>query len=133
MSRFGSDRAQHNYTAEIEQVARMVSTTRNPSSVLQRSLQLLGETLGARGGAVVLRDEVVPRIAGVSWGDYQAQLLELGRELVGGVEADSAPTARQTTLSGAAGNVKSKPIEGVVFGRPPPCPESSDWGDGVIR
>ena len=109
-----NDRAQHSDMAGIEQVARLVSTIRNPSTVLQRTLQVLGESLGVCGGAAVLNGEAL-RLAGVSWGEYQDPLLQLGRELVDGIEADSVPTAR-TTILPASSNVAR--IEGVLLAAP---------------
>ena len=66
MPRSIGDIAQHSHIGPIEQVARFVSTTRNPSTVLLRTLQLLGETVGARGGAVVLNQEAPPRLSVVA-------------------------------------------------------------------
>ncbi len=115
MPRFTADHAQHSYIDPVEQVARIVSTTRNPAAVLQRTLQILGETLGARGGAVVLNGEAPPRLAGVSWGEHQDQMAQLGGELLDGIDADSAPTARQTILPGSA---RPEVTEGVVLAAP---------------
>ena len=115
MPRSAVDRAQHSHIVELEQVARIVSTTRNPATALQRTLQLLGETLGARGGAVVLNDGAPARLSSASWGEYQDPLLQLGRELADGIEADSAPTARHTPLPGRPRN---QAVEGVVLAVP---------------
>src|SRR5687767_14393484 len=98
MSRSDADRAQHNYINNIEQVARIISSSRPPSGVLQRMLQFLGETLGAQGGAVVLGSEFAGRLSGVSWGTFQDESRQLGQELLDGVTVDSTPTARQITL-----------------------------------
>ncbi len=71
MPRSDADRAQHNYITDIEQVARIVSSTRPPSGVLQRVLQLVGETLGAQGGAVVLGGELAIVLPIVTWGAFK--------------------------------------------------------------
>jgi GAF domain-containing protein len=76
---------------------------------------MLGESLGVCGGAAVLHGEAVPRLAGASWGEYQDPLLQLGRELVDGIEADSAPTARATILPSSS---TAERIEGVLLAAP---------------
>jgi Nif-specific regulatory protein len=107
--------AQHSHIEPIEQVARFISTIRNASTALLRTLQLLGEVLGARGAAVVLNQEAPPRLSVVSWGDDQEQIVQLGQELVDGIAADSVPTARQIVLPGASMGAES---EGVVLAAP---------------
>jgi Nif-specific regulatory protein len=115
MSRSDADRAQHNYISHIEQVARMISSSRSPSGVLQRILQFVGETLGAQGGAVVLGGEFAGRLTGVSWGTFQDDSRQLGQELLDGVTVDSTPTARHTTLS----RTSHRPaIDGTVLAAP---------------
>ncbi len=115
MPRSDADRAQHNYITDIEQVARIVSSARPPSGVLQRVLQLVGEAVGAQGGAVVLSGDLTPRFAGVSWGAFQGELQQLGQELLDGVTVDSNPTARPTTLPRTS---KRQAIDGIVLAAP---------------
>jgi hypothetical protein len=43
MSRSDTDRAQHNYINNIEQAARIISSSRPPSGILQRIVQYVGE------------------------------------------------------------------------------------------
>lgn len=114
MPRSDADRAQHNYITDIEQVARIVSSTRPPSGVLQRVLQSVSETLGAQG-AVVLGSELATRFAGVSWGTFQEELQQLGQELLDGVTVDSNPSARPTTLPRTS---KRPAIDGIVLSTP---------------
>ena len=115
MPRSNADLAQHNYINDIEQVARIVSSARPPSGVLQRILQLVGETIGAQGGAVVLCSDFAARLAGVSWGTFQDESLQLGQELLDGVTVDSTPTARQTTLPRTA---QRPAVDGMVLAAP---------------
>ena len=115
MSSSDLDRAQHNYIHDIEQVARIISSARPPSGVLQRILQVVGETLGAQGGAVVLGGDFAARLSGVSWGALQEESRQLGQELLDGVTVDSTPTARQTTLPQTA---QRPAIDGTVLAAP---------------
>ncbi len=103
MPRLAGDRAPRNPIQQIEQVAQLVSSARSPTVVLRRALQLLGETLGACGGTVVLHGGTSRHTQAWSWGEYQQQLVQLGRELADGIEAHSAPTARHTVLPDAGG------------------------------
>src|SRR5262245_1286289 len=96
----------------LEQVARLLSTARSPALVLERALQVLGETLGAYGATIVLTDEAPKRLRGCSWGQYQQQLLEMGQELVDGINVQSATTARHAILPGVAG---ARAAEGVLL------------------
>ena len=77
MPRLDGDRAPHNLIQQIEQVAQLVSSARSPTVVLRRALQLLGETLGACGGTVVLHGGTSRHTQAWSWGEYQQQLVQL--------------------------------------------------------
>lgn len=107
--------APESYIRQMEQIVQLVSTARSPSMALTRTLQLLGEMLGARGGAVVLGGEASRRPPGCSWGEYQQHMVQLGQELSDGIEAHSAPTARHTVLPGF-GNTAAP--EGVLLAAP---------------
>jgi len=87
----------------LEQIAHLVCSARSPALLLERVLQLLGDALEAMAGAVVLVGEAARRSQGWSWGTYQQQMVEVGRELVQGLEAHSAATARSTVLPGTTG------------------------------
>jgi len=87
----------------LEQIAHLVCSARSPALLLERVLQLLGDALEAMAGAVVLVGEAARRSQGWSWGIYQQQMVEVGRELVQGLEAHSAATARSTVLPGTTG------------------------------
>jgi Nif-specific regulatory protein len=87
----------------LEQIADLLSSARSPSLVLERILQLLGQTLGARGGAIVLTDDTPKRLPGCSWGECQGQIVQVGEELADGLSAQATATARQTVLPGLRG------------------------------
>jgi Nif-specific regulatory protein len=93
----------------------MVESTRNPAAVLPRTLRLVGEGVGAGGGAVVFGRAAPRRLQGCSWGEYQQQMLQMGRELADGIEVHSAPTARHTVLPAVGTGV---PPEGVLLAAP---------------
>jgi Nif-specific regulatory protein len=99
----------------LEQIAHLLSTARSPALVLERALQVLGETLGAYGATIVLTDEAPKRLRGCSWGQYQQQLVEMGQELVEGISVQSATTARHAILPGVAG---TRATEGVLLAAP---------------
>lgn len=101
--------------AYITQVAHFISTARSPAVLLPRVLQVLGEALGVRGGAIVLSKHAAPRGRTWSWGEEQSQMVNLAQELADGVEEQHAPTARHTVLAGAPGRVAS---EGVLLAAP---------------
>src|SRR5919201_4985447 len=99
----------------LEQIAYLVRNTRSSALILERALQLLGDALEAVSGAVVLAGEAARRPQGYSWGMYQQQLVQVGCELVEGLAAHSAATARHTVLPGAAGTTTP---EGVLLSVP---------------
>src|SRR5262249_54568388 len=80
----------------LEQIVYLVRSARSSSLILERVLQLLGDVLGAVAAAVVLTGDGARRPQGCSWGTYQEQIVQVGRELVGGLEAHTAATARST-------------------------------------
>ena len=99
----------------LEQIAHLVCSARSSALLVERVLQLLGDALGAMTGAVVLAGEAGRRSQGWSWGIYQQQIVEVGRELVAGLEAHSAATARSTVLPGTTGETAP---EGVLLSVP---------------
>ena len=92
------------------QIAQLVSTSRNPFTTLDRVLHTL-PTRWARAAA----PSSWPTPA--ACGDDQRQIIQMGRELVDGVEAHGEATARHTMLPGAGraseGMVLSMPLTGV--------------------
>ena len=118
----------------LEQIARLAQSARNSALLLERVLQLLGDVLEAIAGAVVLVGEAGKRPQEWCWGTYQQQIVQVGRELVQGLEAHSATTARHIGLlgtkreTGPEGVLLSVPLRGlqqtlgvlVLF-----CPEQS--------
>ena len=100
---------------QLEHIVQLVRTSRNPSATLERVLRTLTEVVGARGGAVVLADISSRRQHEWASGDDQRQIIQMGRELVDGVEAHGEATARHTALPGAAPDRAS---EGVVLSTP---------------
>jgi Nif-specific regulatory protein len=99
----------------LEQIAHLVRSARSSSLILERVLQLLGDVLGAVAGAVVLTADGARRPQGCSWGIYQQQIVQVGGELVEGLEAHSAATARSTGLPGTGGETAP---EGVLLSVP---------------
>ena len=103
----------------LEQTAQLVRTSRNPFTTLDRVLHTLTDALGARGGAIILADASPKRQQEWACGDDQRQIIQMGRELVDGVEAHGEATARHTMLPGAGagraseGMVLSTPLTGV--------------------
>jgi Nif-specific regulatory protein len=96
----------------------LLSSARSPSQALERILQLLGQTLGARGGAIVLTDDTPKRLPGCSWGECQGQIIQVGEELADGLSAQATAIARQTILPslggmpGPEGMLLSAPLRG---------------------
>src|SRR5919201_469963 len=84
----------------LEQIAHLAQSARNSTLLVERVLQLLGDALEAIAGAVVLAGEAGRRPQAWCWGAYQQQIAQVGRELVQGLAAHSAATARQTGLPG---------------------------------
>src|SRR5919199_2918924 len=86
----------------LEQIARLAQSARNAALLVERVLQLLGDTLEAIAGAVVLAGEAGRRPQEWCWGTYQQHIVQVGRELMQGLEAHGAATARHTGLPGTA-------------------------------
>ena len=103
----------------LDQIAQLVRGSRNPFTTLDRVLHTLTDALGARGGAIILADASPKRQQEWACGDDQRQIIQMGRELVDGVEAHGEATARHTMLPGAGagraseGMVLSTPLTGV--------------------
>jgi len=103
----------------LEQIAQLVRTSRNPFTTLDRVLHTLIDVLGARGGAIILADASPKRQQEWACGDDQRQIIQMGRELVDGIEAHGEATARHTVLPGTGpgraseGMVLSTPLTGV--------------------
>ena len=103
----------------LEQIAQLVRTSRNPFTALDRALHTLTDVLGARGGAIILADASAKRQQEWACGDDQKRIIQMGRELVDGIEAHGEATARHTVLPGAGpgraseGMVLSTPLTGV--------------------
>ena len=123
----------------LEQVAHLAQSARSSALLVERVLQLLGDALEAMAGAVVLAGEAGRRPQEWCWGTYQQQIVQVGRELVQGLEAHSAATARSTGLPGTTretgpeGVLLSVPLRGLqqalgvlVFF----CPEATDPSAG---
>ncbi len=115
MSKRATPEASKSLLQRLEQVAQLVSTARHLAIALERGLQLLAETVGARGGAVVLVDTSPRRMQGCSWGVYQEQMIQVGRELVDGLGPESVATARHTILPKLPGTAAT---EGMVLSGP---------------
>ena len=100
---------------QLEQITHLVRNSRNPFATLDRALHTLTDALGARGGAIVLADASPKRQQEWACGDDQRQIVQMGRELVDGVEAHGEATARHTVLPGAGAG---RAPEGVVLSTP---------------
>jgi Nif-specific regulatory protein len=99
----------------LEQIARLAQSARNSALLIERVLQLLGDALEAIAGAVVLTGEAGRRPQEWCWGSYQQQIVQVGRELVQGLEGHSAATARSTRLPGTT---RETGPEGVLLSVP---------------
>jgi Nif-specific regulatory protein len=110
-----ASQAHSNPLHQLEQMADLLSSARSPSFALERTLQLLGHTLEAHGGAIVLTADTPKRLPGCSWGEYQRQIVQVGEELADGLNAQGTATARQTVLPGASGTAAP---EGVLLSAP---------------
>jgi len=86
----------------LEQIAHLAQSARNSALLVERVLQLLGDALEAIAGAVVLAGEAGKRPQEWCWGTYQQQIVQVGRELVQGLEARSAATAKPPLEAPAA-------------------------------
>ncbi len=124
----------------LEHIVRLVHSARSAALLVERVLPLLGEVLGATGGAAVLTGEGQKRPQEWGWGTAQRHLVDLGRELVEGLEAQSPATARHTALPGlrdeasAAGLLIAVPLRGlqqILGGLVFFCPATPDLGLGV--
>ena len=99
----------------LEQIAHLAQSARSSTLLVERVLQLLGDTLEAIAGAVVLVGEAGRRPQEWCWGTYQQQIAQVGRELVQGLATHSAATARHTGLPGAT---RETGPEGVLLSVP---------------
>src|SRR5215831_1089 len=99
----------------LEQIAHLAQSARTSALLVERVLQLLGDALEAIAGAVVLVGEAGKRPQEWCWGTYQQQIAQVGRELVQGLEARSAATARHT---GWLGTRRETGPEGVLLSVP---------------
>ena len=100
---------------QLEQITHLVRSSRNSFAALDRALHTLTDALGARGGAIVLADASPKRQQEWACGDDQKQIVQMGRELVDGIEAHGEATARHTVLPGAG---LGRTSEGVVLSTP---------------
>jgi Nif-specific regulatory protein len=99
----------------LAQATQLLMSARSPALALEHTLQLLGETLGAQGGAIVLTDAAPKSVRGCSWGELQRQMSQVAEELCDGIDIQTTATARQTVLPGAAGTLRP---EGVLLAVP---------------
>ncbi len=99
----------------LEQIAHLTQSARNSTLLVERVLQLLGDALEAIAGAVVLAGEAGRRPQEWCWGTYQQHIVQVGRELVQGLEAHSAATAQHT---GLPGTTRETGPEGVLLAVP---------------
>ena len=110
----------------LEQIAHLAQSARNSALLVERVLQLLGDALEAIAGAVVLAGEAGKRPQEWCWGTYQQQIVQVGRELVEGLEAHSAATARSTgaVIAGVSANPRgdSDDPSGKLHHSPSPAP-----------
>lgn len=83
---------------QLEQIVQLLTSTRNPSLALERTLHLLGDTFGAHSGAITLTLEAPKTLRGCSWGEGQRQMLEVARELCDGIGSQATASVRQTVL-----------------------------------
>src|ERR671931_1813470 len=103
----------------LAQIAHLAQSARNSALLIERVLQLLGDALEAIAGAVVLVGEAGRRPPEWCWGTYQQHIVQVGRELVQGLEAHSAATARHIGLlgtrreTGPQGVLLSVPLRGL--------------------
>ena len=103
----------------LAQIAHLAQNARNSKLLVERVLQLLGDALEAIAGAVVLAGEAGKRPQEWCWGTYKQHIIQVGRELVQGLEAHSAATARHTGLpgtrreTGPEGVLLSVPLRGL--------------------
>jgi Nif-specific regulatory protein len=131
---------------QLAQAVAFLPTARSPLVVLERVLQLLGGSLDALGGAIVLMDETPRRPHGCSWGEFQPHIMQVGQELVDGITVQSTATARHTRLGGDAGRsapdgiILSAPLQGVqqvqgvmVFFCPPRPPAGLEMALALLN
>ena len=99
----------------LEQIAHLAQSARNATLLVERVLHLLGDAVEAIAGAVVLTGEAGRRPQEWCWGTYQHQIVQVGRELVQGLAAHSAATARHARLPGTT---RETGPEGVLLSVP---------------
>lgn len=87
---------------QLEQAVTLISSARNPSLALERILKLVGETLAACGGVIVLTDTAPKLLQGCGWGEFQAPLAQLARELCDGLDDQATAIARHAVLPGVS-------------------------------
>ena len=87
---------------QLEQAVNVLSSARNPSLALERLLKLVGETLTACGGVIVLSDAAPKLLQGCGWGEFQAPLAQVARELCDGLDDQATATAHHTVLPGVS-------------------------------
>ncbi|MGQ4808627.1 Nif-specific regulatory protein [Candidatus Entotheonellaceae bacterium PAL068K] len=88
---------------QLEHTTQLLHHARSPSVALERTLQSLGETLEAHGGAIVLTNAAPTSVQGCAWGERQHQIVQVARELRDGLGVQSSATARHTALPGVPG------------------------------
>lgn len=107
--------AEQTTVQQLEQIVRLLISARSASLTIERVLQLLAETLGARGGAVILSDEAVKSLQGCTWGEFQHQMVQVAAELRDGMGTQATATARHTILPGMS---EAPSPDGVLFAGP---------------
>lgn len=86
---------------QLEQATTLLNSTRNPSLALERILKLVSETLAACGSVIALTHAAPKMLQGCGWGELQAPIAQVARELRDGLGDQATATARQTVLPGA--------------------------------
>jgi Nif-specific regulatory protein len=100
---------------QIEAAVCLLSSARSPSLALEHTLQLLGETLGTRSGAIVLTDHAPKSLQGCACGEFQRHIVQVAQELRDGIGTQTTATARHTVLPEASG---VPPPEGILLTAP---------------
>jgi Nif-specific regulatory protein len=107
--------ASHAASAPLQQLAQaaaLLSSARNPSLALERTLQLAAEAAAARGGAIILTETLPKVVHACSWGEWQQQIVQMARGLCDGIGDQTSATARHTVLPGV---VTEPPPKGVLL------------------
>jgi Nif-specific regulatory protein len=112
MPKHAASQAANTPLQQLAQAAELLSSARNPSLVLERTLQLVAEATAARGGAIILTETVPKAFPACSWGEWQPQIVQMARGLCDGIDDQTSATARQTVLPGV---VKKPPPEGMLL------------------